>query len=212
MIKEEQVFLRNEDIKIEALLYNADSQKAVIVCHPHPLMGGSMHNNVVETAVRAFASENYATLRFNFRGVGASSGVYDEGKGEAQDIIFACRYLRDSGYKKIYFAGYSFGAWVGTKVVSTKDKMFYQVIFISPPINHFAFDFVKLKNRVNLIICGDADNFCDIAAITEKCGKIGAKLEIIKGADHFYWGKEAEIEKIITSSVKKYTEINSKKS
>ncbi len=212
MIKEEQVFIRNDNLVIEALLHNADSKKAAIVCHPHPLMGGSMHNNVVAATVQAFAGENYATLRFNFRGVGASSGVYDEGKGESCDIIYVANYLHEREFDEIFFAGYSFGAWAGAKVISETDQIFYYVIFISPPVNHFNFDFAKLKNKVNLIICGDADNFCDIAEITEKSEKIDAKLEIIKGADHFYWGKEAEIEKIISSSVKKHTENYSKKS
>ncbi|HPD56521.1 MAG TPA: alpha/beta hydrolase [Smithellaceae bacterium] len=211
MIKEERIFIRNGEFLIEALLHNTDSKTAAIICHPHPLMGGSMHNNVVEAACQGFAEKNIATLRFNFRGVGLSSGSYDEGRGEIQDVICVHRYLQEEGYADIFFVGYSFGAWVGAKVISATNQLFYRVIFISPPINHFDFDFFELKNKVNLIICGDADNFCDIADITETCGKIGAKLEIIKGTDHFYWGKEAEIEKIISSHIKNRQKIIQKK-
>mgnify|MGYP002476917377 CR=1 FL=1 len=151
MLKEEQIFISNGNLRIEALLHNVQGKKAALICHPHPLMGGSMHNNVVAAAAQAFAVENHATLRFNFRGVGASSGAYDEGKGESQDIIRVADYLLERGFVEIIFTGYSFAAWVGAKVISMTDKMFCQVIFISPPVNHFDFHFSALKNKVNLI-------------------------------------------------------------
>jgi len=203
MIREERIFIPSDNLIIEALFHRSSGKKAAILCHPHPLMGGSMHNNVVEASIRAWAAENIATARFNFRGVGASSGAYDEGRGEARDVISVYRFLQQQGYSNIYFAGYSFGAWVGSKIIQADNKIFDYAVFISPPDNYFVFDYGRLINKVDLIICGNADAFCDAAKIYQKSKSIGAKLEIIDGADHFYWGKEAEIEKIMRLSVGK---------
>ena len=85
-MKEERVTIINNGLLIEGLLEKSSGDRGVVICHPHPLMGGSMHNNVVEAIREAFAAEKYSTLRFNFRGVGHSTGVYDEGRGEQEDI------------------------------------------------------------------------------------------------------------------------------
>ncbi|RLJ02607.1 MAG: alpha/beta hydrolase, partial [Candidatus Aenigmatarchaeota archaeon] len=111
-MKEEKVFFQAGDVKIEGMLYNAPGEKGAVVTHPHPLYGGDMHNNVVETVVQAYREKGYATLRFNFRGVGRSTGSYDEGIGEQEDVRAALAYLTGTGKTSIDLAGYSFGAWV----------------------------------------------------------------------------------------------------
>jgi alpha/beta superfamily hydrolase len=190
---EERIFIKNDSLIIEGLLHRSSEERGVIICHPHPLMGGSMHNNVVEAIQEAFAAENFTTLRFNFRGVGRSTGIYDEGRGEMEDILSARGYLINKGMSNIFFAGYSFGSWVASKVMERNNNIFTDSVFVSPPNNYFDFDWAKLTDYIGLIICGDQDQFCDPEAIKKQIKEIQAKLEMISGADHFYLGKEKEL-------------------
>jgi hypothetical protein len=203
VLAEEKIFIENDKLIIEALRHKSFSEKGVIICHPHPLMGGSMYNNVVEAVVRAFAAEDFNTLRFNFRGVGASTGSYDEGRGEANDIVSVYEYLKKGRLSQIHFVGYSFGAWVGAKLLEEKENIFSNTTFISPPNNHFTFNINKLKDVIDLIICGDADEYCQVKNIKSQLKDAKTAVEIISGADHFYWGKENEIEKILRQYLEK---------
>lgn len=187
---EERVFINNGNLIIEGLLYKASKEKCVVICHPHSLMGGSMYNNVVEAVQAAFAAGNISTLRFNFRGVGGSAGAYDEGRGEQEDIMAVCEYLKNAGMTELLFAGYSFGAWVGSKIIEEKNNPFSFCVFIAPPIDYFPFEWNNLKNKIALIICGDDDPFCSLNVLIHEAKQINAPLEIIHGADHFYAGKE----------------------
>ena len=190
---EEKIYVKNSSLIIEGLLSGTSGEKGVVICHPHPLMGGSMHNNVVEAIQEAFASENISTLRFNFRGVGGSTGTYDEGRGEKEDILAVCEYLKKLGLTEVFFAGYSFGAWVGSKVLEENNDPFCFRICISPPVDYFDFIWDKLKNKIDLLICGDDDQFCRMDFLIQKAKKINSPVEIIHGADHFYRGKEKEL-------------------
>jgi alpha/beta superfamily hydrolase len=160
-------------------------------------MGGSMYNNVVEALQEAFASENFSTLRFNFRGVGGSTGTYEEGKGEKEDILAVCEYLKKLAMTKLFFAGYSFGAWVGSKILKERKNPFVKSICVSPPIDYFNFEWNNLKNKIDLLICGDADQFCTLDVLIPEAKKIKSPTEIIHSADHFYLGKEKELIRII---------------
>ncbi|MCX5849018.1 MAG: hypothetical protein NTW65_06175 [Deltaproteobacteria bacterium] len=193
---EEKIYIKNGHLIIEALLGRA-SEEGVVICHPHSLMGGSMYNNVVEAIQKAFTAENISTLRFNFRGVGGSTGVYEEGMGEQKDILAVCEYLKILGLTKLFLAGYSFGAWVGSKVVGESDNPFSFSFFVSPPIDYFKFNWDNLKNKINFLVCGDCDQFCGIDVLVRQAQKINLPIEIIHGADHFYSGKEKELMRII---------------
>ena len=194
---EEKIFIKNGPLVIESLLHKANLAKAVVICHPHSLMGGSMHNNVVEALQEAFASENYTTLRFNFRGVGASKGCYDEGNGEQQDILAVCEELKEQGFSELVFAGYSFGSWVGSKIFKGAIHPFSAVILVAPPLDYFDFQWNDLKDKIDLIICGDSDQFCSLNILKREAARINAPLKIIRGADHFYMGKERELAEIL---------------
>ena len=88
-----------------------------VISHPHPLMGGDMRNPVVEILAESLFAGGLSTLRFNFRGVGMSEGVFDEGRGEQEDVLAAVTYLERQGIREIVLAGYSFGAWVNAGVI-----------------------------------------------------------------------------------------------
>jgi alpha/beta superfamily hydrolase len=206
---EKKIYIKNGPLIIECLLSKASGERGVVICHPHSLMGGSMYNNVVEALQEAFAAENYSTLRFNFRGVGGSTGVYDEGGGEKEDIFAVCEYLTKHGLKKLFLAGYSFGAWVGSKILEESKNPFAVNIYVSPPINYFNFNWDNLNNKINLLICGDCDQFCKIDVLIQKAQKINSPVEIIHGADHFYLGKEKELTDILRKHIIKFRDIES---
>ena len=192
-MREEKILIKNNALVIEALLHRASGERGAVICHPHSLMGGSMYNNVVEALQEAFASEGISTLRFNFRGVGSSTGSYSEGVGEKEDIWAAGNYLKTSGLREIFFAGYSFGAWVGAGVIAQPDHPFCSSVFVAFPIDYFEFDWPPLKNKIDLMICGDADSFCPWEPLKDASKKINALLEVIGGADHFFMGKEKKL-------------------
>ena len=206
--REEKVYWNNGSLKIEGLLGKLSGEKSVVICHPHPLMGGSMHNNVVEAIRDAFALQNYSTLRFNFRGAGNSTGNYDEGRGEQADILSAQKFLKKNGSKKIFLAGYSFGAWVGSKVLEQFNQLFVASILVSPPLNYFDFNWDNLKNKIDLLVSGDRDQFCDAKLLRKQAKKINSPLETISDTDHFYSGKEKELIDILLKYIVKYNEKN----
>lgn len=192
-LMEEKVFWKNGTLTGEGLWRKMAGDEGVVICHPHPQMGGSMHNNVVETVRDEFLSGGYSTLRFNFRGVGESTGLYDEGVGEKQDILSACAFMQSQGIEKIILAGYSFGAWVCCRLLKDKPSVAASVILISPPQKYFEFEWRGLENTVELMICGDGDMFCDAKDLRKNAEYIHAKLAILRGADHFYFGEEARL-------------------
>ena len=193
MPKEKKVFWKNGVLAGEGLWHRAAGAAGVVICHPHPLMGGSMHNNVVETVRDVFSSCDYSTLRFNFRGVGESTGCYDEGRGEKQDITSACEFIKSQGVEKITLVGYSFGAWVCCRLLADKPSLIGSAILISPPQKYFDFDWMGLEDAVEFIICGARDPFCDVDDLRKKAEDIHSKLTILRVADHFYAGQEADL-------------------
>lgn len=204
---EKRLYIKNGPLTIEGLISRVSQESGVVICHPHSLMGGSMHNNVVETLQEVYSAANYTTLRFNFRGVGASTGFYDEGRGEREDIYAVCHYLRENGITKLFLAGYSFGAWVGSKVLEESGNPFTGSIFVSPPVEYFDFKWDNLNDKINFIICGDQDQFCALSILEQMAQKINSPFEIIEGADHFYMGKEKELARVLQKYI---IELNNK--
>ena len=121
---------------LEAEMQEGSGSGGAVVCHPHPLYGGSMDNNVVEAMVDGFHQAGFTTVRFNFRGVGGSTGRYDEGDGETKDVIYACRFLKDhlGNPARFVLAGYSFGAWVSARALGSAlfSPISFSSLFPSP--------------------------------------------------------------------------------
>jgi alpha/beta superfamily hydrolase len=204
LTQEEKVYWNNGSLKIEGMLGKSSGENGIIICHPHPLMGGSMHNNVVEAIRGAFALHNFTTLRFNFRGAGNSTGSYDEGRGEQIDILSAHEYLKKNGIGKILLAGYSFGAWVGSKVLEQSNQLFASSILVSPPLNYFDFNWDNLKNKIDLLVSGDCDQFCDVEVLRKHTQRINSTIKTILDTDHFYSGKENELIDILLKFIVEY--------
>ncbi len=197
---EESVVFESGGLKLEGLMDRVQYGAGVVVTHPHPQYGGSMHNNVVESLVKAYGKAGYATLRFNFRGVGRSEGRYDEGVGEQADVRAAVKYLRDLGMSSIDLAGYSFGAWVNARGIKDVNDV-ARMIMVSPPVNFMDFSFLEYSAKIKLIIAGEKDDIASPDMIRKMLPKWNkeAVFHIIRGADHFYGDKTDEIEAIIGS-------------
>jgi alpha/beta superfamily hydrolase len=113
--------------------YRATTGKsALLICHPHPLYGGSMNNKVVTTLCQSFSALDYATVCFNFRGVGQSEGTHDEGIGEQQDTLAVIAWLKQQGIEHIVLAGFSFGAAVALGVSHSSTPI--HLLLIAPPV------------------------------------------------------------------------------
>jgi len=195
---EKKVFIQSRDIKIEGLLDSLRGEAAVVVTHPHPLYGGDMYNNVVESVVGAYRERNYTTFRFNFRGVGESEGRYDQGIGEQSDVHAALDFLDKKGKSSIDLVGYSFGAWVNAMAVDPFSKA-ARIVMISPPVNFIDFSFLQYNPKIRLVITGSEDDIAPPRMIRKLLAGWSPEIElqVIEGADHFFWGKTGEIKRKI---------------
>lgn len=169
----------------------------VVVCHPHPLYGGSMENNVVSALFDSLARAGYVVLAFHFRGVGRSQGRHGEGDGETDDVAGAIRFLarqKETSGCGLALWGYSFGAWVGLRAAAG-DGRIRLLGAVAPPVAMYTFDFLKTCRCPVHVLSGDRDPFCPADAREPFLGALGAggSWEILAGADHFFWGFEPEI-------------------
>ena len=206
-IQEKQVTFRSGDLTLEGLLASRDSEApAAVVCHPHPMYGGSMFNNVVDAILAAMWQLGYATLRFNFRGVGASEGEHDGGRGERDDATAAMTYLHSqAGVAKngAVMAGYSFGAMVAV-AAGYEHADVSRIVAVALPLSMTEARVPAGATKPLLLVSGDHDSYSPVAGLTTLREKIGksARLEIIKGADHFFGGSEAELSRVIAASLR----------
>lgn len=186
------------DLNIEGLFEKLSNDKGVVITHPHPLYGGDMYNNVVETIAEAYRKESFSTLRFNFMGVGRSEGSFEQGIGEQENVKAALTYLSDSGIENIDLAGYSFGAWVNVAGIEKFD-LAKRLVMVSPPVSFMDFSPIKQSDKIRLIITGTDDDIADCKKIEEYLNKWNQKavFRTIQGADHFYWGRAGELKRIL---------------
>jgi alpha/beta superfamily hydrolase len=201
-MKEESVNIPSGQLKLEGLMAKpaeSAAARAVVVCHPHPLYGGSMHNNVVEAILEALWKLGFATLRFNFRGVGASEGEHSGGVGEGDDAKAAMQFLlsqpRVSGEGAI-MAGYSFGAAVAMRA-GAELKEVATISAVALPVGMGDFSSAAKGGKKIVLVAGDRDSYCPKRAITELAKSCGAQLRIIDGADHFFAGYEDALTKAL---------------
>jgi len=167
----------------------------VIVCHPHPLYGGSMDNNVVNSLCEALAQASLISFAFNFRGVGESEGEFSQGTGEQEDVDAAISFVttvKEVDSNRLGLVGYSAGAAfalpVGVEDVRTK-----ALAAVSPPFSMSDFEFLKGCLKPKLLICGSRDHFIPASKFIEFCQNLAEpkEYESIEGTDHFWWGYES---------------------
>lgn len=201
---EKRVTFEADGLSLEGLLKELPGEMGVVITHPHPLYGGTMHNNVVKAIAAAYQDKGYTTLRFNFRGVEKSEGDFDNGVGEQKDVEAALKYLSGLGKKQLDLAGYSFGAWVIALGLDKYEKV-SKVVMMSPPVDFIDFSFLKHSPNIRLVISGSRDDIGSYRKIEKFLPKWNdqAVLKVIEGADHFYGGKEEELKVIIGEFLRK---------
>lgn len=204
----QKLTLRGGAGDIEALLdhaSNADGQATpkgvAVIAHPHPLFGGSMHNKVVQTLARAFVAEGWAALRFNFRGVGSSAGVHDEGRGEGEDMVQLIEQAHGMNLGPgLALAGFSFGAFVTCRAATCVEEARLQSLvlvgtatsrFDVPPVAH------GLHART-LVVHGEVDDTVPLATVLDWARPQNLPVTVVPGVEHFFHGQLTLLKNLVT--------------
>jgi alpha/beta superfamily hydrolase len=168
----------------------AAPRRAVIICHPHPLYGGSMNSPVPLAIAKVLAdkvADTVAWARFDFRGVAGSGGTYDEGRGEVDDARSVIAHMRSvAPGVPVAVCGHSFGSWVGLRAAGLEGGV-DRCLLVAPSVRFFEFreDAFAFAGEKALFI-GDEDEFCDVSEARELAERLGAKLRVFEGFDHHF--------------------------
>lgn len=209
------LFIAGPAGRLEALL-NSGAQNAThaaVVCHPHPLFGGTMHNKVVFHTMKALNGFGFPVLRFNFRGTGLSEGEHNNGLGEVDDVRAVFDWLDSEFHLPLIFAGFSFGAAVGLQA-ACPDARVQAAIGVGTPVapvaadteqpREYSFEFLSHCAKPKLFVSGARDQFGPQAKLEALVASMPEpkKLVVIEGADHFFEGRLRELREAIESWVK----------
>ncbi|HVT45373.1 MAG TPA: alpha/beta fold hydrolase [Thermoanaerobaculia bacterium] len=180
--------LYNDAGRLEALYRELENPAGVaVVCHPHPLHGGTLHNKVVFRAARGLEAANVATIRFNFRGAGSSHGRHDEGHGEQRDFETALRWImqKHPGLP-VLAGGFSFGAWVASRVGCETQEV-RAIFLLGAPVNKYDLGYLKGCPKPKLILQGARDEFGDVDTLSALLEDVSdCETVIVADADHFF--------------------------
>lgn len=197
--------------RIEGKYYPATKPNAPIalVMHPHPQHGGTMNNKVTYRMYEAFVKAGFATLRFNFRGVGNSQGQWDEGVGELSDAAAALDWLhnQNSHCQSIWIAGFSFGSWITMQLLMRRPDV-NRFIAVAPPVGKYDFSFFSPCPTSGLFITGTQDELFDYKDLKKFIQKTprqkGVKLHYseIQDGDHFFTEQQDELAKVLSGYIK----------
>ena len=191
--------------RIEALIKEPEAQvtQVAVVCHPHPLYGGTMHNKVVFRIARAFQNAGFAVLRFNFRGVGRSEGEHDGGIGEQADLLAAIEFVRErySG-AEVWLAGFSFGSAMMLRAAACDDRI-RAFVAVGVPITKYDFSETARCNKPKLVVQGSEDEFGPGQGLEKFFAALDQpkKLKIVEGADHFFEGRLNELGEAVSEFI-----------
>lgn len=184
------------------------SDAVVLICHPHPLFGGTMDNKVISTLARFFKNQTISVVTFNFRGVGSSTGSHDQGVGEIDDALTVLSWiLRQSSARNVYLAGFSFGAYVAAAVasrftqqlVSTELMAFnlQKTYLVAPPVHHYPMQHLMLKADT-VVVMGNQDEVVPPEQMLAWAQDLNLTLEMIEGGSHFFHGKLPELAQAVS--------------
>jgi alpha/beta superfamily hydrolase len=191
----QSLFIPGPAGRLEALLNagSADAPYSVLICHPHPPSGGTMHNKIVYQAMKAFNGLGLPVLRFNFRGTGLSQGTHDEGRGEVEDVHAALQWLDEKFRLPVIFAGFSFGANVGLRACCG-DARVQGIVALGVPMHaagrSYTYHFLPGCTQAKLFVSGTRDEFATVESVRSLVASTTrAELVLVPDADHFFVGK-----------------------
>ena len=201
------LFLDGPVGRLEAILWtperSAPPTLAAVVCHPHPLYGGTLHNKVVYRAAKCLDALGIPVLRFNFRGAGLSAGSHDRGQGEQGDVQAAIDFLASEFHSAaVLVAGFSFGSWVGLRV-GCADPRVTDLIGLGIPVNNTDFTYLWNCAKPKLFVHGGDDEHGARSKVTELVAALPGENElvIVDHADHFFSGHLLQLDQAITNWV-----------
>lgn len=177
----------------------------VVICHPHPAHGGSMHSRVVHTIHQVLNDAGHPTLRFNFRGVGRSQGYYSGRNDEITDLAAAALFARGrTGRVAIWVAGFSFGAWIALQW-AIQDREVERIIALGLSVDTYSFDFLETPPAPLLVVQGDRDQHGSLGAVQALAARLRSHgpvdLRVVSQADHFFTGRFAELADVLRSGL-----------
>jgi len=190
-----EVIINGPDGRLEGRYHHSPQGTApvALLLHPHPQHGGTMNNRVVYALYQVFVRHGFSALRFNFRGIGRSQGIFDRGEGELSDAAAALDWLLsyNANAGAVWIAGFSFGAWIGMQLLMRRPEI-DAFVAVVPPANLFDFSFLAPCPASGLIIQGDRDQLVPLEAVQRLIDRlmqqrdIAVEHRLIAGADHFF--------------------------
>ena len=202
----EKLFLSGPAGRLEALLewtQSGEPRMAALVCHPHPLYGGTMHTKIVFRAAKAAIGLGLPTLRFNFRGVGKSEGAFAQGQGELDDVRAALDFL-GTRFRAlpIILMGFSFGCWVGLRAGAADDRV-KALIGLGVPAGSYDFSFLAAVTKPKLFVQGTEDVYGPRARVEQIFASLAEPKQIhwVEGADHFFTGRLEEAQQAVSEFI-----------
>jgi alpha/beta superfamily hydrolase len=204
----EKLFLDGPAGRLEAILETPAEGEivgAVVICHPHPQHGGTMHNKVVHTLARSFVRLGYRALRFNFRGTEASDGSYDEGVGELDDALAAIDWMqKGSGDTPLWVAGFSFGAAISIRAAAERE--IDGLVSVAPAVYRFANGLTSQPSCPWLIVQGDEDELVPVEETLAWVNGLqpGPELQVFAGAEHFFHGRLVDLREAVQTFVRSH--------
>ena len=175
-----------------------------VICHPHPPEGGTMHNKVVTMLARSLRELGLVTVRFNFRGVGASEGAYDNGRGETLDLLAVAQWAQQARPDdQFWLGGFSFGAWIA--LLGARHLPATQLITIAPPADRWDFSAALPPTCPWLVIQGEADDIVSPQSVYDWLAKLDAKPTLVKMPDtgHFFHRRLMDLRGAIKNGVRR---------
>lgn len=210
-VKMPKIYLEGLAGKLEGMYHQSEDLKAptALILHPNPLYGGTMNNKITYHLYKTFVNNNFSVLRINFRGVGNSSGKFDNGVGELEDINSTLDWLRTQNERTSHYwiAGFSFGAYVGMQSIMRRPEIEH-FIAVSPPASRYSFSFFSPCPISGMIIQGTEDEISKpietskLVAMCQRQKSVSISYELVEGADHFFTDYITELDNKIDEYIK----------
>jgi len=200
------LFIEGPAGRLEALMKEpaGDISRVAIVCHPHPLFGGTMHNKVVYRISKAFLLEGFVSIRFNFRGTGRSEGTHDQGNGEQNDLRAVVRFAEEKyAGAELWLAGFSFGARVMLSAGCAESRA-RALVAAGTPASKYDFSDFAGCDKPKLFVQGANDEFGSVEDLEKFVSGLGSpgQIKVIEGADHFFEGRLDELAQAVTEFIR----------